>query len=233
MTNPNVPNPKYFNDYFIADRLSLIEWDCLLNEGWDRVGYYFFRKRYDAFEGFNQNLDFIRLKLELMPLRFALDKTFAFSKSQRILQRKNSDLQRYFRRATINDEKLLLFEEWHKARFGGSTTAMTEWINGDNTPFPSMECALYDKDKLVAVSFFDETRKSNYSTLAFYTPEEARRSLGTYTMISEIEFGLAHKKKFHYPGHAHHENTMYNYKKQFCNGEYFDWETETWLSLKK
>jgi leucyl-tRNA---protein transferase len=219
--------PAYFNEFLFADKLSLAEWEKKLSLGWDRVGTHFFRKRWDHFQGFNQNLDFISVRLELLPLRFRLDETFEYTKSQRINIRKNKDLKVKYGRAFLDDEKLELFERWYITRFG-EMVSIGQWVSGNNSPFPTMECAVYDKDKLVACSFFDETKKSDYSTLAFFEPNEAKRSLGTFTLISEIEFGRNHKKMFHYPGHAHKESSMYDYKKQFCNRERFDWDDQTW-----
>ena len=222
--------PTYFNEYLTTYTMDLSDWDLKLSEGWDRVGYYFFRRRNDYFEGFNSNLELIRLKLELMPLRFRIDDTFSFTKSQRINQKRNKDLRRIYNIATINEEKIALFDAWYIARFG-QTSVIEQWLSGINLPFPSMECCVYDKDKLVACSYFDTTPNAGYSTLAFHEPNEAKRSLGTFTMISEIEFALKNKKPFHYPGHAHRENTMYDYKKKFNNAERFDWDTLNWTAL--
>jgi hypothetical protein len=50
-------------------------------------------------------------------------------------------------------------------------------------------------------------------------------------LISEVEYGLMQGKKAHYPGHAHYERSMYEYKKKFNNVECYDWETKDWKML--
>jgi leucyl-tRNA---protein transferase len=220
----------YYNDKFATHRMSLSDWEQKLSEGWDRVGFSFYRTRFEYLQNFSAGYLPLWRKCELMPLRFRLDDTFSFSKSQQNNQKRNKDLRRVYGTATITDEKVALFNAWYTARFG-LENVIQQWVSGVNKPFPSKECCVYDKDKLIACSYFDATRNASYSTLAFYDPNEMKRSLGTYTMISEIEFDLKNKKKFHYPGHAHRENTLYDYKKKFANAERFDWDQLDWVAL--
>ena len=215
---------KDFNERLITDQLSLKEWDNLLEQGWDRVGTGFFRRRFDYYTNGLETF-----QTELMPLRYRLA-GFQFSKSQRIVQRRNADLRRIYRPTLIDDEKYELFNDYYFARFGAINTIHT-WVSGNETPFPTYEVSVYKLDKLIACSFFDPTPRANYSTLGIHDPNEKRRSLGIFTMISEIEFGLRQRKKFHYPGHAYHSATMYAYKKRFPNAECFDWDTEEWKNL--
>ncbi|NJN35623.1 MAG: hypothetical protein HC817_16530 [Saprospiraceae bacterium] len=93
--------------------------------------------------------------------------------------------------------------------------------------------SIFKDDRLVAVSYFDVTYLAQYSTLAFYEPTESRRSLGILTMMLEILHGLKNKKNFHYPGHAYYEQSIYEYKKQFHNTEYYNWEVEDWHLLNR
>ena len=139
---------------------------------------------------------------------------------------------RIYRPSRIDDEKLSLFDEWYASRFYTEGSIFT-WVTGTEKPFPTMEVCLYKHDKLVACSFFDTTDTSQYSTLAMYDPNENHRSLGTYTMISEVEFGLLNHKKYHYPGHAYTQKSIYDYKKRFNNIEHFHWESETWQPLTR
>jgi arginyl-tRNA--protein-N-Asp/Glu arginylyltransferase len=92
---------------------------------------------------------------------------------------------------------------------------------------------MYKFDKLIACSFFDITETAQYSTLAMYDPDEMKRSLGTFTLISEINNARKNGKAYHYPGHAYYETSMYEYKKKFPNTEGFDWESQRWRTLRK
>jgi leucyl-tRNA---protein transferase len=219
------------NEYFEREEISLSDWETLLLSGWDRVGNFFFRRRfhYSPLGQFIGDRE-IYLRKELMPLRYALTPDFDFSKNQRQTERRNSDLRVVYRPAFIDDEKWELFDRWYMARFKIEGSIFS-WVSGTDKPFPTFEICLYKADKLVACSFFDATSRLQYSTLAMYEPEEAKRSLGTYTLILEIQHGLMHGKMHHYPGHAYYENSMYDYKKRFHNAQAFEWQTQTWKKV--
>lgn len=216
------------NLYLDQAEMPLTDWEFLLSSGWDRIGTHFFHKRYDTFNIFDDWAS----QTQLMPLRYRLDSDFKFSKSQRLIQKHNADLRCVYRPSNISDEKLILFDQWYLERFKRYSTIFT-WISGSDLPFPTHEVCLYKHDKLVGCSFFDITPNFQYSTLAFYDPNELKRSLGTYTLMCEIAHGLKHKKQYHYPGHAYYDNPMYEYKKKFPNPECYDWDLQDWTQLVK
>lgn len=223
------------NEYLDHKIMSLQDWETLLNNGWDRVGTHFFRRRYDFY---TIPLFQMELKMQLMPLRYDLrnnlDKNnqFPFSKSQKILKRRNQNLTCIFQNAHITDEKMRLFDDWYEDRFQTQSNVFN-WVSNDKTPFESYEISIYDKDKLIACSFFDQTKTLQYSTTAFFDPNEAKRSLGTYTLMLEIEQGIKDKKHFHHPGHAYQITSKYDYKKKIPNAEHFDWDLQLWLPLER
>lgn len=219
------------NEYFDRDEMPLPDWDKLLEAGWDRINGHFFHRRFDQYMLPFLGSD-IKVTTQLMPLRYRLWGAFEFSKSQRIVQRKNQDLRLVFRPTQIDDEKLSLFDRWYAVRFKRQAS-ISIWFSELNKPFPTYEVSMYHLDKLVACSFFDVTPKAQYSTLAMYEPEEMKRSLGTFTLMSEIEYARRFAKMYHYPGHAYYETSMYEYKKKFPNTEGYDWDTQRWRTLKK
>ncbi len=216
------------NEYLDRNEMSLLDWEVLLESGWDRVGSFFFRRRYDVFRTMFEDAF---ITYQLMPLRYNLQ-DFTFTKSQRIIQKRNADLTRVYRPAFIDDEKLQLFDDWYLTRFYTEGSIFT-WVSGTELPFPTHEVCIYKYDKLIACSFFDVTPTAQYSTLGMYDPNEKHRSLGTFSLISEIEQGIMQQKKYHYPGHAYYQNSMYDYKKQFNNMECFDWDISDWIALSR
>lgn len=219
------------NEILKRNQLSLTDWEKLLLGGWDRVGENFFRRRYDYYAiPFGE--EEVIMSMQLMPLRYKLYSGFQFSKSQRANIRRNDDLVKIYRPAIITEEKIELFDKWYAHRFNRIESLYT-WVSDNHNPFPMYELSLYKLDKLVACSFFDITPNLQYSTTAFYDPSEMKRSLGTFTLLSEIQHGLLNHKKYHYPGHAYAQNSMYDYKKRMNNAEHFDWETTQWLPLRR
>lgn len=146
--------------------------------------------------------------------------------------RRNDDLIKVIRPAVITDEKLELFDAWYAQRFN-RVADLSTWISDGKKPFQMFELCLYKYDQLVACSFFDITPNLQYSTTAFYHPEEMKRSLGTFTLLCEIKQGLLDHKKYHYPGHAYDQSSMYDYKKRINHAEHFDWDTKKWLPLER
>jgi arginyl-tRNA--protein-N-Asp/Glu arginylyltransferase len=91
---------------------------------------------------------------------------------------------------------------------------------------------VFDAERLLAVSFLDVGQAAGSSVYAMFEPEEARRSLGTFTLLLEILFCREAGFEFLYPGYATQESSAYDYKKQFRSLEWLDFETGEWLPLK-
>jgi arginine-tRNA-protein transferase len=196
-------------------------WESLLEEGHDRLGPLIRRTQF-AF-------DPVIGHAQRMPLRYNLLAPYAafeFSKSQRKLLRRNANLQYKIVVAAQSDEKQALFERWYMARFG-QVEALSIWFKED-VPIRSYDLLVYKQDKLIACSNFDITENAQYSSIAFYEPDEKQLNLGTWTMLKELEFGLKNHKTFHYPGYAYGEASRFDYKKNFANTEFFDWYSASW-----
>ena len=213
-----------FHEVVETTDMPAARWQRLLAKGFDRVGTEFFRVRYTYHDKI-----FTPIVYERMPLRYRLT-DFVYSKSQRKIVRINSDLRVVHSRLRLTQEKIDLFQRWSLDRFGHFQNIKT-WVN-DSTPTAMREICIYKGVELVACSFYDTMPRAHYSVLAFFAPEEKQRSLGTFTMLLEIERGMAKGKDFQYPGHSFMQQYMYEYKKHgFATAECYDWNTETWVSL--
>ncbi|MEZ4799231.1 MAG: hypothetical protein R2809_05505 [Flavobacteriales bacterium] len=76
----------------------------------------------------------------------------------------------------------------------------------------SFSVCVYDGDKLLAMSFFDMTKKSMASLICVYDLNYPELSLGYYTMLKEIEFAKKHKVKYYYPGYVMEDMKTFAYK---------------------
>ncbi|MEK7257118.1 MAG: GNAT family N-acetyltransferase, partial [Bacteroidota bacterium] len=84
--------------------------------------------------------------------------------------------------------------------------------NSETNIFSSYEIAVYDGDKLVAFSFFDVGKSSLASIKGVYDHEYAKHSLGLYTMLKEIQFGLELGFQYFYPGYIVPGYPRFDYK---------------------
>ena len=102
------------------------------------------------------------------------------------------------------------------------------------TVFNSQEICIYHEEKLVACSFFDLGKKSLTSIVGIYHPDYQKDSLGFYTMLLEIEYGVQQGYDYYYPGYLVPYYPKFDYKTRIGKPEeveFFDLRTDTWKPL--
>lgn len=206
---------SFINEEFFSFQVSPAEMDALWRDGWRHFGVHFFR----------YNLGFYEYEIRrVVPLRIRLA-DFKFSKSQRRVFNKNSDLQTLIRPAEIDAEKENLFER-HKRRFkSGVPDSIYDFLSQEPAvvPCPALEICVFEQGKLVAASFLDVGKNAVSSVYGMFEPSREKRSLGILTMLLEIRYALECGKKFYYSGYAYEGNSYYDYKKRFAALESYDW----------
>lgn len=203
------------NEEFHADSITRAQVDLLLADAWRHFGTYFFRYSLGIYD------DEIR---RVEPLRVRLP-DFKLSKSQRRVLKKNEDLLVAVRPIRITRESEELFHR-HKQRFeSGTPASIYDFLSEEPATVPSdaSEVAVYMKNRLVAVSYFDEGEKATSGIYASFDPELSDRGLGTFTMLKEIEYSISTGREYYYPGFAYEGPSFYDYKKRFSALETFDW----------
>lgn len=206
------PDSHYFTSYHEEPEMM----DFWLENGFRHFGVYFFQYEISLID---------ETIFHVMPLRVRLA-DFVQSKSQRKIMSKNADLKVVIRDAFVDDEKESLFFE-HSERFTDNRpTSLFDFLSEAPATIPcqTKEICLYQKDKLVAVSFLDLGKASTSSIYAMFDLNESKRSLGIYTMLLEIKLSAKLQKTYYYPGYGYHESSLYDYKKKFSALEFLDWE---------
>ena len=212
------------NEVFFAESISSDQLDMLLVEGWRHFGCQFFRYNVGVFK------DELRY---VLPLRVRVAE-FSRSRSQRKLFRRNEELETRIQPVEIDAEKHKLFER-HAERFTrGRPSSIHNFLDPQAATIPceTLEFAVYIEGELAAVSFLDVGNTSVSSIYAMFDPTFAKRSLGIYTMLLELEFARENGKEFYYQGYAYEGSSFYDYKKQFVATEVFDW-VSAWQPLNE
>jgi arginyl-tRNA--protein-N-Asp/Glu arginylyltransferase len=148
----------------------------------------------------------------------------AYTKSQRKIKRLVE--QRFtiaIGPAKVSQSRQRLYDG-QKSRFKGFIhESLDEYLHAGfhNTVFDTQEVCVYDSDRLIAVSFFDLGERSMASLLALYDPEYESYSLGTYTMLKEIEFGKQTGRTWYYPGYVLDQPSAFDYKLRLGPMEYY------------
>lgn len=127
---------------------------------------------------------------ECVPLRVRVD-LFEPTRDMRRALRKNRDVELEVERPSVTVEKVALYQRFLQARYPGREERVT----------PESYEAFFVRDlgqahefrytvhgRLVGVGIVDLSPDAASSVYFFFEPDEARRSLGTYSVLQEIEF---------------------------------------------
>ncbi len=198
--------------------------DALWAQGWRHFGARFFRYSVSVMESGSLQ--------RIIPLRIDLTE-FQPSKSQRRILRQGAELTVRIAPAVVDELREAMFQR-HKARF---TSNMPETLRDfmpeaepSDTPCECREIQVWERDRLIAISYLDLGREAASSVYAIFEPEAARRSPGIFTLLQEIEYARASGRRFLYLGYATVEPSHYDYKKRFHNLQRLDW-LGNWLPL--
>jgi len=212
------PELDFINEFFEAETaIRPHVFDHLLADGWRHFGTYF--TRYNL--GIHQ--DEIR---RVLPLRIRL-RDFRPSDSQRRILKKNRDLEVTIGPPSISEPVVDLFER-HKQRFREHVpdTIYTFISRQARIPTDLYQLTARLDGEIVAASFFDGGVESVSGIYACFEPNEPKRSLGVFTMLKVMEWGLSRGMLFYYPGYAYIGPSFYDYKKRFAALECYDWNGE-------
>ncbi|MGB0524481.1 MAG: GNAT family N-acetyltransferase [Flammeovirgaceae bacterium] len=200
--------------------------DKFLAGGWFRNCHLLFRSQLICLEGDVFSVVNIRLNLE----------KYNFSKSLRKIYRRN--LKRFtfeIRHMQLDREKEQLFQK-HRSRFKGFLfESLQHFFSEDlmgQQVFDTKEICVYDKEQLIAYSFFDEGQNSMASLLGVFDERYSKYSLGLFTMLLEIIYASTTNKQYYYPGYVLDQPSVFDYKLRLGEMEYYNWKGE-WLPKEK
>ena len=198
------------------------ELDAYLARGWYRMGQTIFTTHFLCFG--DQFFSAIWVRLQLAD--------YTFRKSLRKLLTKNErQFQSRIRKASLSPEKEQLYLRY-KASFPGmlAPSLKDSLLDGEDLNiYNTYEIAVYDDNKLVAVSFFDVGQESAASIMGVYDPAYQRFSLGFYTMLLEVKYCMEKKLKYFYPGYVVPGYQRFDYKLRIGDVDYYDLNREDWL----
>ena len=123
-----------------------------------------------------------------------------------------------------SEEKFRLYLK-HKERFNSLLDDVEDEQNFRmsfyvNTPF-GIEFEYYLDGKLVGVALGDKTSKSFSAIYTFYDVPSKRMSLGTYSVLKQLEYAQQYCMKYFYLGYYIAENASLTYKASFRPNEVY------------
>ncbi len=211
-----LPAYRWRHIFFTLDSVSPESMDELLLLGFRHFGNHFFR---NACLSCN----------ECRGIRLELDQ-FHPSKSQKRVLSKNSDLKTTVTIVQPNHEVRELVNLWQRNRetknnWSPRPFEQDEFEIAFQTLGPSSKMLLVrdSQNKLLAVSMLDKGLRCGNSIYACFHPDYEKRSLGTYTLLKEIEYLKEENCSFHYLGHYNSKSASLSYKIKFQKAQITDY----------
>ena len=168
------------------------------------------------------------------PIRVMVEQ-FAPSKSQRRCWRRNSDLQVSVAAPVPTDEKYDLYRrylrEWHGTAEEASRPDFEAFLY--QSPVQTIEFTYRNvRGDLLAVGICDICPLSISSVYCYFDPRHARRGLGTFSALREIEYARTTQLQWYYLGYWVRGCVSMEYKTDFSPYQLLDTDG-VWRSLER
>ncbi len=153
------------------------------------------------------------------PLRVPVD-AFTPSRSQRRVRRRNQDLVVHAGTPEATREKWELYDtyqrQWH-GKTAGPNADLMEFVDFlYRSPVEAVEFEYRDPGgRLLGVGLCDLCPESLSSVYFYFDPRHARRSLGTFSALYEIQWARDMKLHYWYAGYWIQDCPAMNYKSRF------------------
>jgi arginine-tRNA-protein transferase len=166
---------------------------------------------------------------------------FRPSRSQRRVLRRNRDVEVEVGEPEVDLERLRLHHRFHEERrqrrgWPRSEIDVREYVETFlENAVPTLEFRYRLGGRLVGVAYVDESPEALNSVYAFHAPELARRSLGTFDVLTEIEEARRRGKEHVYLGYYVEGCASMEYKRSFRPSEMRvegRWVAVTWTKPK-
>lgn len=198
-----------FEEYLLED-VSEVEFEYLLAHGMRHFGDYYFRPRC-------QNCYLC------VPIRVRVNE-FKMTRNQKRALTSCKNIKMKIGDPVYTEEKFRLYLK-HKERFNSLQDDVEDEKNFRmsfyvNTPF-GIEFEYYLDGKLVGVALGDKTSKSFSAIYTFYDVSDKKMSLGTYSILKQLEYANQYCMKYFYLGYYIAENASLAYKSSFRPNEVY------------
>lgn len=218
--------PALYASYEVK-KLSAKQHDELLANGWFRNDVNVFTSSIKFMGDAWRSCIMLRVPLE----------NFTWKKRLRRLHRKNSGLFNVvIRPFQHTPEKEELWQGFKREVHGWVLIPQLDkhlLKNASPVHFNTWELCVYKDSKLVAFSVFDQGEHSISSLEAAYDTNFQRYSLGIYTMLMEIEYGIRNGMTYYYPGFFPRGVPMFDYKLRPGQVEFFRLSEKRWVPLEQ
>lgn len=198
---PYLEGREWVSHLFVAPNLEPEIYEALLNQGFRRSGIIFYQNKCHGCA-------------ECVPLRLDVER-FEPSKSQRRVLRKNEDLTVIIEDARFDEESFQLYRNFAKSRYQ-SDCSEEDYSNFlVNSALQTKMMKYYEGKKLIGVGWLDMLADSISSVYFAFDPAQSHRSLGTYSVLKEVEYCKEQRQKYLHLGFWVEDCQAMSYKNRF------------------
>ncbi len=213
-----LPDRQWRFEYFFAMDVTSEEINMLLEKGWRKFGTYFFRPRCDGCQS-------------CIPIRVLTD-TFRPSKSQRRVLKKSAGIEVRFSELRFRERIYEIYRNHSLDRFGRDTDRDNFLHSFYLQSCPGMQSEYYIGRELAGVGFLDHSSMALSSIYFVYDTSYDSYSLGTFSILREIEHAASLGLPFYYLGYYIEQNRSMSYKNNFKPNEQYDWDRDLWVIVE-
>jgi arginyl-tRNA--protein-N-Asp/Glu arginylyltransferase len=188
---------------------------AVIQRGWRRFGKYYF---HPTCEGCN----------ECKSVRINVNE-FKPSKSQRKAMNRNKETEIILQKPTLTRSHITLYNKYHlfkhyKDDWGHRNISNREYHENfvDGAYEFGKEALYFDRNRLIGVDLIDILDDGISSIYFYYDPDYARLSLGTYSLVYQIQLAKALKLDWVYLGYWVEGCKAFDYKPRFQPQEILD-----------
>ena len=211
---PYLPDKKFIQEYFLAIDVNENEFSSLLEKGWRKFGYYFFRP-------------VCRECRECIPIRILTAK-YESTKSMRRILKKNAGAEISIGKGEFTEERYEVFKKHSEIRFNTTLNKQSFIDDFCISAVPSVFMDYRYDGKLFGVGVVDISSDALSSVYYAFDPDFSKYSPGIFSMLVEIETAGKLDKKYYYPGYYIRGNRSMEYKAKFRPHEWLNWDTMQW-----
>lgn len=195
--------------YRLIDHCTAETYQRMLERGWRRFGRLFFRHACAACQ-------------ECRSLRVEVE-SFRSSRTHRRIERRNRDLRIVLQHPTLTHEHLDLYDRYHE-----DMSRRKGWPERFSEPFDyyltfvqgageyGYEILYLRGERLVCIALVDILPRAVSAVYAFYDPTERSRSLGTFSILKQIEIARSRNIPHFYLGYWIAGNPSMTYKASYA-----------------
>lgn len=192
--------------YFYIKECTIDFYTILLERGWRRFGHYFF-------------VPICSTCNACITIRYDCE-SFLFSKSQKRVLKNPIRLE--INRPHVTEEHLMLYDKYHrymnrKKQWSYTKITLDNYYDTFVAGYEEFgyEFNYYFEDLLIGVALVDVLPEAISSVYCYYDHDFHKYSIGTYSILKQIEFAKLNKIPHLYPGYWIRNHYSMGYKERY------------------